>query len=923
MSQLIKFERGVEAPLSWISPRWLANPFRTRWTPTLQEESDKPIGTRQTTSHGTRKTTSIAQPNEADDEAGPFLASSASDGSRRRSIMPMDRRLRRGIIGVVAIIVALWLVALAVFVSGSYKNVAVGGDKNVAVNGDNRSMSPDMALSGSGRVGKPPVSLQDILTKYWTPKSRPISWISGPEGKDARDGLLLEEKVEGQDFLVVKDVRAKVEATVHLADAPRTLMKSEFFEYNGSRYAAQSVTPSPDLTKVLIAVDKVKLWRHSSVAVYFILHVASGRVVPLVPHDAGAHVQLAVWNPNSDALSFTLDNDIYIRNNDSHAERITSDGGPDYFYGVPDWVYEEEVLSGRTASWWSDDGRYVAFLRTNETAVQQYPIEYYISRPSGKIPEPGLGGYPDTRYIKYPKPGSPNPIVDILFYDTVAKGAPFSIPAPDGFPDADRIVAYLLWAGKGRVLVKQTNRVGNHQRTLLIDVANKTARVVYDVNATRLDGGWIDVASKAVFVPADEKKARPHDGYIDTVIHKGYNHLAYFSPLDSPEPSVMLTSGDWEVVDAPEAVDLDKNLVYFVAARESSTQRHVYSVKLTGSEMDPLTPIDEAAYYQASFSSRAGFALLSNQGPGVPVQRLVSTASAPPDAKFPASGLVVEDNAELASRVESHALPRINRGVMDIGGGISLNYVERLPVDLDRSVQHPVLFHQYSGPGSQSVDYRFAVDFQTYVASSLGYIVVTVDARGTGFRGRAHRNVVYSQLGLVEASDHALFAAAYARNNKHVDPSRLAIWGWSYGGFQTLKTLEQDAGKTFSYGLAVAPVTDWRLYDSIYTERYMLTPQMNAAGYDSSAVANASALGENVRFLVMHGTADDNVHFQNSLRLLDKLNLAGVRNYDVHVFPDSDHSISFDGATRMVHDRLSTWLQSAFSGKFLDKRKGE
>ncbi|PHH79891.1 hypothetical protein CDD80_3478 [Ophiocordyceps camponoti-rufipedis] len=873
----------------------------------LQEESDKPIGT--------RKKTSPSRPNEGDDEAGPFLASSESDGSRRR-FMPMDRRLRRSIIGGVVFVVVLWLIALVVFASGSYKSGG-GGNKNV---------SPDLALSDSARAGKPPISLDD-LAYGWRPKSRSYDWIAGgggEGGKEGRDGLLLEQDVKGQDFLVVKDVRAEFEAEApsHVAAAPRTLMKSKSFEYNGSRYTAIKVMPSPDLTKVLITASMTKLWRHSFVGVYFVLHVSSGRVTPLVPDKADARVQLAVWSPNSDALSYTLDNDMYIRN-DSHAERITSDGGPNYFYGVPDWVYEEEVLSGRTATWWSDDGRYVAFLRTNETAVQQFPIDYYISRPSRKMPEPGLGGYPDTRYIKYPKAGSPNPTVDILFYDTVDKGVPFSIPIADGFPDDDRIVAYVLWAGHSRVLVKQTNRVGNHQRTLLVDVANKTARVVNDVDAKRLDNGWIDVASKAVFVPADEKKARPHDGYIDTVIHEGYNHLAYFSPLDSPEP-IMLTSGDWEVVDAPSAVDLDNNLVYFVAARESPTQRHVYFVKLTtGSEVEPLTPVQGEAYYQASFSSRAGFALLSNKGPGVPVQRLVSTPSAPPDTKFPFPGLVVEDNADLAARVESHAFPRINRGVMDIGGGVSLNYLERLPVDLDLSVKHPVLFHQYSGPGSQSADCQWVVDFQTYVASSLGYIVVTVDPRGTGFRGRAHRNPVYSQLGIVEASDHAHFAAAYARKNKHVDPSRLAIWGWSYGGFQTLKTLEQDAGKTFSYGLAVAPVTDWRLYDSVYTERYMLTPQMNAAGYDSSAVANASALGENVRFLVMHGTADDNVHFQNSLRLLDKLNDKGVRNYDVHVFPDSDHSISFHGASAAIKYRLSSWLQDAFNGKFLeDKRRG-
>ncbi|PFH57585.1 hypothetical protein XA68_14849 [Ophiocordyceps unilateralis] len=719
----------------------------------LQEEMEKPVGMRKTGSSRQLLNADDEENHDAmDDEAGPFLAAPPVTVEEQRRFKPMDRRLRCGIIGAVAVVFALWLIALVLFVSGSYGRV-IGDEK---------------AQSNETTTDKAPITLDQVLSGYWTPRSRSISWIAGPDG---RDGLLLEEGAEGKDYLVVEDVRSWASAAV--TEKPRTLMKSAVFEYNGTRHSPSWLQPSPDLEKVLLAVDKKKLWRHSFTAIYFVLHVASGRVEPLVPDDDGARLQLAGWSPTSDALSYTLDNDVYVRSltNGSHVQRVTSDGGPEYFYGVPDWVYEEEVLSGRTATWWSADGRYLAFLRTNETAVRTFPIDYYLSRPSGQLPDDGDEAYPETRHIKYPKPGSHNPTVDVLFYDTASKGAAFAIPASDAFPDDDRIVAHLLWTGDARALIKQTNRVGDHQRTVLVDVADRTARVVHDVDAQAIDGGWIDVSRRTAFVPADEKRGRRHDGYVDTVIHNGFDHLAYFSPLNASQPTVMLTSGEWEVDSAPAAVDLANNMVYFVASRQSPTQRHVYSVRLDGSDLRPLTAVDEDAYYDASFSTASGFALVSYHGPDVPHQRLVSTPSSPPHDSLPAAGIMVEDNGQLRSRTESHALPHVHRGNMEIGKGISVSYTERKPPNFDPTRRHPVLIHQYSGPGSQSVTHRFSIDYQTFVASSLGYLVVTVDARGTGSRGRRHRIPVRWQLGVVEAHDLAGFASR-AGPSPTASPSR-------------------------------------------------------------------------------------------------------------------------------------------------------
>lgn len=817
------------------------------------------------------------------DETGPFLGQPGVPLEREpRNQHPHHRRRMLDYVVGGFLIVTFLLVIRNVF----------GGRSSET------SYSPDADHQGPAKA----ITMDQIHGGFWRPASQSISWIADPEG---RDGLLLEQGAPGKDFLVVEDVRsskggdnASVAGDAHGLAPSRTLMQKPQFEYRGRSLTPDWLEPSPDLKKVLVAVDRKKNWRHSFTATYFVLDVASAAVEPLVPDKAAARIQLATWSPASDTISFTMDNNLYVRILTGHADvvQITTDGGPDYFYGVPDWVYEEEIFSDRTATWWSESSKYLAFLRTNETTVREFPVEYHLSRPSGTEPPAGEEAYPEVRQIKYPKPGSPNPVVDLQFFD-VGRRQVFSVAVADDFAGDDRIISNVLWAGH-KVLVKHTNRVGDHLKLVLVDAARRSAETIKDVDVAAVDGGWHEVSHTMAYVPADPAKGRRHDGYVDTVIHGDFEHLAYFSPLNSSRP-VMLTSGSWEVEEAPSAVDLNNNLVYFVATRESSIQRHVYSVKLDGSNLRPMTDTSSDGYYAVSFSTRAGFALLSYQGPGIPYQKVVSTPSAP--AHYDRT---VEDNAALAKSAREHDLPVVRYGTLDLGGGFAINYKEQRPPRFDPHREHPVLFQQYSGPNSQSVTKRFGVDFQSYVASALGYVVVTVDPRGTGFLGRRHRVAVRSRLGFLEARDH-IAAARHFASLGYVDASRLAIWGWSYGGFATLKTLEQDAGRTFSYGMAVAPVTDWRFYNSIYTERYMRLPTDNAAGYDASRVANASALGRSVRFLLMHGTADDNVHFQNSLHLLDALDLAGVENYDVHVFPDSDHSIAFHNANRIVYDSES------------------
>ncbi|KEZ46365.1 putative dipeptidyl-aminopeptidase B [Scedosporium apiospermum] len=851
---------------------------------------------------------------DGDLETARFLAPGARIQTRG-----MDKRWCRAIGALAAILTTAWFVALFAFLSAGRSKAAGAG-----------VIEPDGAAIGLKPATGNPVTLEQVLGYEWAPASHSISWVPGP---DNEDGLLLQQGAAGKDYLVVEDIRTlkggddSVKDSTKAEDpsiaASRTLIKSSSLKYGDDFIHPEKVWPSRNLKKVLIATRTKSVWRHSFSAVYYILDVETQELEPLDPLDVTSVVRFAIWSPQSDAIAFTKDNNLYLRTLDARGSnkkvrQITRDGGPNVFYGIPDWVFEEEIFGSNQGTWWSDDGKFIAVFRANETEVPEYPVDFFIEPPVDQKSEDDML-YPKTEWLKYPKAGAPNPVVDVQFYDVDASEV-FTVNVDGGFDEADRLVTNVLWAGD-KVIIKETNRISDVLRVVLIDPKARAGKTVRTVDVKDIDGGWFE-RSEPKYIPADPANGRPEAGYVDTVLAGFGDHLAYFTPLDNPEPKI-LTSGDWEVVNAPSAIDLANNLVYFVSTKESSIQRHVYSVKLDGTDLTPVTNVTEEAYYGVSFSSGAGYALLNYQGPSVPWHKVVSTPSNNPDD--PPYEHVLETNEKLRRMVKTYDVPALRYGTVEVDG-VHLNYVERLPPNFNPARKYPVLFFQYSGPGSQQVNKRFSVNYQSFVASSLGYVVVTVDGRGTGFIGRKARVLIRGNLGRWESHDQ-IAAGKHWAAKPYIDPSRLAIWGWSFGGFNTLKTLEVDAGETFSYGVAVAPVTDWRLYDSIYTERYMRTPQENPEGYAATAISNASALagptdgsGGIVRFMIMHGTADDNVHVQNTLKLLDELDLAGARNYDVHVYPDSNHGIYFHKANSALYHRLTDWLINAFNGEWVRLR---
>ena len=837
---------------------------------------------------------------ESDPEIPRFLDKEHDGAAGGRD---MSKILRRAIILVGIVSAGIWGAVIVIFLlSGRHK------DGTYQYNDE----SPRI---GSGRK----VTIEQIQRGEWHARTAPITWIDGPNGED---GLVLEVGASGREYVIVEDIRSRAKEGEVAAGGlevfkEKMLMASRRFTVDGTSYIADSIDVSPDMKKLLVLTKREKVFRHSYTGLYFVLDVESQTWEPLDSASPTTRVQLAQWSPNSDAIAFTRDNNLFVRIMSSSAVRqITDDGGSEYFYGIPDWVYEEEVFSDRVATWWSRDGEFVAFLRTNETAVPDYPVEYFIARPSGQTPEKGLEHYPETKLIKYPKSGAPNPVVDLLFYD-VKRNEHFEVEVSGGFKDDNRLITNVLWTDGGKALIQEANRVSDRIRYVYVDVAARTGRSVREIDLKKEGLGWVEPGQKTTYIPADPSNGRPSDGYLAVVPYEGYDHIAYYTPIENTKPT-MLTSGKWEVGAGPSAVDLKNNLVYFTSTAVAITQRHLFSVSLTKPKdsLTPITAVTTPGYWSASFSSLASYISLNYLGPSIPYQKVISALD-----RGSSFSTILESNEDLAQMANTHELPQLVYTNLTVNNA-TLQILERRPPHFDAKRQYPVVFYQYSGPNSQEVARRFAVDFQSYLAANQGYIVVTVDGRGTGFSGLEHRKVLREHFGTVEPTDQIAVAKHYAAKD-YVDTERMAIWGWSYGGYTTLKTLELDAGETFHYGMAVAPVTDWAFYDSIYTERYMLTPAQNPEGYAAAKVSNVTALGQNVRFLIMHGTGDDNVHMQNTLTLLDELDLAGIGNYDVHFWPDSDHSIYFHGANKLVYERLSAWLGRAFRGEFYGEKGRE
>jgi len=682
---------------------------------------------------------------------------------------------------------------------------------------------------------------------------------------------------------------------------------------------------SSDMKYMLIKADYTKQWRHSSFGNYYIHDLTTEATYPLVPPSHPPTTIVAKWSPTGQSVAFVNSNDLYILPSPSPSAtpiRITHTGNTSVFNGVTDWVYEEEVYAGPLALWWSPNSEKVAFLSFDETAVDEFTYPVYNPTEDSHTVVP----YPDHVTMKYPKPGYHNPLVSVHIFEldrylssltaqpnanatVIAEQSTLELDWDGRYPVNNSVIAEVAWVGNTTLLVKEVTRAAHNGSVVLFDLQNGATNIGTIVRklgkyGEQGDDGWIDSA-QAIYPLPPSLLASTESGYLDIVPTKaGYNHIALFSPANNGTPR-FLTSGEWEVSGTILGVNIKLNEVYFEAANPSSVERNIFSIPLpsaasTGIEKPKaLTDISTPSSYDADFSPQGGFYVLSYNGPNVPWQSIHQTENS-------SFNYVLTENANLNRTLAQFEMPTIIRGTIESDGYV-LNYKEIRPPRMDDSgkTKYPVLFRVYGGPFSQLVNLNYGIDWHYSVACVQKYIVVTVDGRGTGFKGRELRNPVKDNLGYWETIDQINAAKLWA-TREYVDKKRIGIWGWSYGGFMSSKVVEADAG-VHSLAMAVAPVTSWKLYDTIYTERYMNLPQVNPDGYVTASISNVTAF-HNFNYLLAHGSGDDNVHYANSAHLLDMFTQEKVRGFRFRMFTDSDHGISRRGAQREIYQFLDDFL---------------
>ncbi|KZT07170.1 dipeptidyl aminopeptidase [Laetiporus sulphureus 93-53] len=749
------------------------------------------------------------------------------------------------------------------------------------------------------------ITMDHIFNGTFSTKCESILWV--PE---AGDGVFATQK---GGYITLVDLKSNSSRNlVALAD-----MKDE----HGRRLSTSSWKLSADMRYMLLEADSVKLWRHSSYSNYYIHDLQTQSTWPLIPPTYPPVTAYASWSPTGQSIAYVVNNDLYMVTSPSVSAasiRVTTTGNASMFNGVPDWVYEEEVFSSNYAFWWSPDSKHLAFLTFDETAVDEFTYPIYNPTEDSYTVVP----YPKQVTMKYPKPGYNNPLVQVFVFQLdeylastasnrtqAVRNASLELDWDRRLPADNSIISEVAWVANSTLVVREVNRAATNGTVVMFDLSSESrgrGHVVRRLgkDGEQGDGGWIESEQKIYPIPA-RLSPDGHASYLDIVpTADGYNHIALFSPVDSSTPR-FLTSGDWEVTGSILAVDAKRSLVYFQAANPGSLQRHIYSVPLpaisSSGAVEPsaLTDTSSPAVYEADFSPKGGFYLLSYNGPQAPWQKVIESGG---------DGLeyVLTDNPQVNETLNRFEMPVVTHSTIE-SDDYELNFVEIRPPRMDDTgrTKYPVLFRVYGGPGSQLVSLSYTHDWHDFVACSLQYIVVTVDGRGTGYKGRKLRNAVKDNLGYWETQDQINAAKIWAAK-EYVDPDRIGIWGWSYGGFMSSKVIEANAG-IHSLAIAVAPVTSWRLYDSIYTERYMDLPVVNPEGYVTASISNVTGFHD-VDFLLAHGSGDDNVHFANSAHLIDMFTREHVRDFEFRMFTDSDHSITRRDANRELYEFMTAFL---------------
>ena len=618
--------------------------------------------------------------------------------------------------------------------------------------------------------------------------------------------------------------------------------------------------------KVLIAHQNEAIYRRSSKAYYYVFDLETRKVTPVSTTEGKQ--QYATFSPDATKVAFVRDNDLYISNLKSGQEtRITHDGKYNHIInGGADWVYEEEFSFAKAFSW-SPDGKKIAFYKFDESQVREFSMMMYDSL------------YPTVYKFKYPKPGEKNSDVSIHVYD-VANNTTKTVDV--GF-EKDQYIPRIKWTqDPNTLLVLRMNRHQNHLEYLFANANTGDTKVILEEK----DKYYIDINDDLTFL-----KDGKH--FIITSERDGFNHVYLYTT--SGKLVRPITKGDWEITNL-YGIDEKNGTLYYQSTESSPLERDIYSINISGSKKHKIST--QAGTNNATFSADFSYYILN-----------YSSVSTPPyitlnNTKNGKTERVLEENAQAKKVASEYGIQAREFFQFTTAEDVSLNGYMIKPKNFDENVKYPVLMYVYGGPGSQSAANNWSHNVWFDYLAQEGYLVVCVDNRGTGFRGAEFKKMTYLDLGKYETIDQ-IEAAKWLGTQSYVDKNRIGLWGWSYGGYMASLAITKGAD-VFKATMAVAPVTSWRYYDTIYTERYLRTPQENPKGYDDNSPINFANLLKG-NFLLVHGTADDNVHFQNSVMFSESL-IQADKAFDQAYYPNKNHGISGGNTSIQLYKKMTEFV---------------